>query len=407
MINWMQLLGGTDPTRGTGHVFNPYNRGKSQNPANNPSPQRRTPWLQQTGPGGMNKSDLLLAGMGMLSGRNFQEGMGNAAQYMAYGMDKANERQKEAQQKAQLAKAMQGMDLTPQQRALMGINPGGVTQALTEQAFATPEAMTPYQQAMIDLRQSEADYEKSDEYLQRQKEIAALRGGNQGNVQSQFVTDDGRLGFLRRDGSVEITDTKLRNPFQITDVGGVPTAIDRLTAQGIQVTTPEAVGTNKATIETITANESARQQAQQELPKAVATIDRGIATLESLKSSPGFDQRYGLMSVIPVIPGTDMADTQALINQIGGQAFLTAFESLKGGGQITEIEGQKATQAITTLTTQSIRPETAARAIEDLIAVQQAAKDRMAAQASGVYAAPGANQNIIEFDPTTGKFGDE
>jgi hypothetical protein len=31
---------------------------------------------------------------------------------------------------------------------------------------------------------------------------------------------------------------------------------------------------------------------------------------------------------------------------LNGQAFLQAFESLKGAGQITEIEGTKATQAI-------------------------------------------------------------
>jgi hypothetical protein len=36
-------------------------------------------------------------------------------------------------------------------------------------------------------------------------------------------------------------------------------------------------------------------------------------------------------------------------NQLKGKAFLAAFESLKGGGQITEIEGQKAEQAISRL----------------------------------------------------------
>ena len=411
-LNWMQLLAGgaagQDPTRGLGHVFNPYGAKPGQNPANNPAPtQDKTPWLSRPGFGGMSKGDLLLSGMGMLSGRNFQEGMGNAAQYMAYGMDKASERQKEQAQKQAMMKALSGVDMTPEQRALAGANPGGVLNAVTERAFAAPETMTPYQQAMIDLKRSESDYEKSDEYLAREKEIAALRGGNQGNVQSQFITDDGRLGYLRRDGSVEVTDTRVRNPVQIVDVGGVPNAVDRLTGTGRPLATAEDVGTNAATIDTIKANESARQQAQQDLPKAVATIDRGIATLEALKNSPGFDTRYGFASIIPVIPGTDMADTQALINQIGGQAFLEAFESLKGGGQITEIEGVKATQAITILTTQGIRPETAAKAIEDLMEVQRARKERMAAQASGVYAAPGANQNIIEFDPATGRFGDE
>ena len=134
ILDFMKFRQQPDPTRGAGHVFNPYGK--------NSAPQRQPQggnWMNKPALGGsMSRGDLLLASMGMLSGRNFQEGMGNAAQYMAYGMDRANERQKEAQQKAQLAKAMQGMDLTPQQRALMGINPGGVTQALTERAFAQP-----------------------------------------------------------------------------------------------------------------------------------------------------------------------------------------------------------------------------------------------------------------------------
>lgn len=134
LLDFMPFRQKPDPTRGTGHVFNPYGK--------NSAPQRQQQgggWMNKPALGGsMSRGDLLLASMGMLSGRNFQEGMANAGQYMAYGMDRANERQKEQQQKAALAKAMQGMDLTPQQRALMGINPGGVTNALTERAFAQP-----------------------------------------------------------------------------------------------------------------------------------------------------------------------------------------------------------------------------------------------------------------------------
>ena len=46
---------------------------------------------------------------------------------------------------------------------------------------------------------------------------------------------------------------------------------------------------------------------------------------------------------------TDTARVKARIDQIKGGAFLQAFESLKGGGQITEREGIAATQAISRL----------------------------------------------------------
>jgi len=46
------------------------------------------------------------------------------------------------------------------------------------------------------------------------------------------------------------------------------------------------------------------------------------------------------------IEGTDAASFEPLYKAIKGQAFLEAFRSLKGGGQITEAEGQKATEAL-------------------------------------------------------------
>lgn len=77
-----------------------------------------------------------------------------------------------------------------------------------------------------------------------------------------------------------------------------------------------------------------------------------LATLDSLENHPGMSSAVGWQGAIPdaMIPaGTDMAGFKSVLDQVQGQAFLQAFESLKGGGQITEIEGQKATAAITRL----------------------------------------------------------
>lgn len=63
---------------------------------------------------------------------------------------------------------------------------------------------------------------------------------------------------------------------------------------------------------------------------------------------PGFESVIGAgIPGLRFIPGTQSADFDALVDQIEGGAFLKAYESLKGTGQITEIEGQKATQALT------------------------------------------------------------
>jgi hypothetical protein len=58
-------------------------------------------------------------------------------------------------------------------------------------------------------------------------------------------------------------------------------------------------------------------------------------------------QTLGIPGVEQLIPGTPAADFKARFDEIMGGAFLEAFETLKGGGAITETEGKKATAAKT------------------------------------------------------------
>jgi hypothetical protein len=84
-------------------------------------------------------------------------------------------------------------------------------------------------------------------------------------------------------------------------------------------------------------------------PRAVVQADLILSDIDALINDPGLDNAVGWGSYVPFdIPGFN-AETRARLNKLEGQAFLQAFESLKGGGQITEIEGVKATQAIARL----------------------------------------------------------
>jgi hypothetical protein len=88
--------------------------------------------------------------------------------------------------------------------------------------------------------------------------------------------------------------------------------------------------------------------------------------------------------VLPGIPGTQQKDFVSMVDQAKGKAFLEAFNALKGGGQITEIEGKKATDAIARLDrTQS--PEGFDRALSDLEQVINAgvARARLQAKSGG------------------------
>ena len=52
-----------------------------------------------------------------------------------------------------------------------------------------------------------------------------------------------------------------------------------------------------------------------------------------------------------VMGGSDTAGFLARLEQIKSRTFLQAFESLKGAGQITEKEGEKATSALNRMNT--------------------------------------------------------
>lgn len=85
---------------------------------------------------------------------------------------------------------------------------------------------------------------------------------------------------------------------------------------------------------------------------AVSSAGNQIAAIDKALSHPGRKTATGLSGTVDprnYVPGTDATDFRAVLDQIGGAAFLQAFESLKGGGAITEVEGKKATDAIARL----------------------------------------------------------
>jgi hypothetical protein len=82
------------------------------------------------------------------------------------------------------------------------------------------------------------------------------------------------------------------------------------------------------------------------LPEIEASSKHLTGLLDKLVKHKGMPIRIGASSVLPVVHGTPEADFDALYNQIGGAQFLKAYETLKGTGQITVIEGQQGKEAI-------------------------------------------------------------
>lgn len=84
-----------------------------------------------------------------------------------------------------------------------------------------------------------------------------------------------------------------------------------------------------------------------ESPKVDVTSPAAmVSTIDGILNDPALNTATGMLSFTQAIPGTPQYRVGTRIRQLNGQAFLQAFESLKGGGQITENEGTKATEAI-------------------------------------------------------------
>lgn len=103
-------------------------------------------------------------------------------------------------------------------------------------------------------------------------------------------------------------------------------------------------------------------QAQQQGNYMLDLLDK-VATPNPSQPSgydthPGFSTTVGAPGPTGIfakmgmpIPGTDAADFSSLMDQIKGKQFLEAFNGLRGGGAITEVEGKKATDAIARMNT--------------------------------------------------------
>jgi hypothetical protein len=144
--------------------------------------------------------------------------------------------------------------------------------------------------------------------------------------------------------------------------------------------------------------------------------ERGKVTVPKGGRSPhsGFEGVVGLgFPGMRFVPGSPEADFDKKLKQAIGKAFLKAFNDLKGGGQITEKEGEKATEAITRLSRFSSEVEfiRAARELENILAKgEQRALDRRAriegksAPRVSTSTSKKSKPRELIFNPATGDF---
>ncbi len=124
----------------------------------------------------------------------------------------------------------------------------------------------------------------------------------------------------------------------------------------------------------------AQAAAEDGLPAAISKAETAIGLINAISNDPALAGITGMIQgrLPPMTQaGTDL---NVKIQQVQGQVFLEAFETLKGGGQITEIEGQKAEAAMARLS--RAQSDSAYRdALAELSGILKAGVDRARSKA--------------------------
>jgi hypothetical protein len=195
-----------------------------------------------------------------------------------------------------------------------------------------------------------------------------------------------------------LTIKRSMQPFQLGEVGGGKVVFNRATGQYERATTAEQEASGAGQVASGTAagktTGEAVATAKLDLPRLEQNTTQALQTIDQLKKHPGLPYITGLYSAAPIIPNTPQAGADALAKQIQGKTFLEAFTTLKGGGQITEVEGAKAEAAIARLQRSQNRREYI-KALDELEGVMNVGLER-ARKKANVATTPRSREDILK-----------
>jgi hypothetical protein len=144
-------------------------------------------------------------------------------------------------------------------------------------------------------------------------------------------------GFVPKTGEGETLNPANRDAQGNLIVTATPGSTDVASARAGQVTAAESGGRVSG---------ASQAQAVIDLPKVVDNADTAVKHVQELLNHPAFKSSVGMgVPGMKYVPGSAQADFRSRMDQVQGGAFLTAIDTLKGTGAITEVEGTKATAA--------------------------------------------------------------
>lgn len=180
-------------------------------------------------------------------------------------------------------------------------------------------------------------------------------------------------------GAVEGAKARANAPYKLETVigpDGAPQVVTNATAAALGSRGGlVARGQSPAAAAAERLKSEAQATAQVGLGQNMASATEALGLIQQMKGHRGLDARTGMTAALPAIPGTPGADFDAMSDQLRGKVFLEAFATLKGGGAITEREGQAAQDAIARLSQRQTK-DGYLRALADLERVIKSGVER-------------------------------
>lgn len=164
------------------------------------------------------------------------------------------------------------------------------------------------------------------------------------------------------------TFMRVKRANKVIDFGGEVGVLDPMNPDKVQrmpkTLPPAQQPQNIAKAERARIESKEETEAELGLPQIMDQSNMLVKQIDDMLAHPGLSTVVGAKGPTGIITATgvdrflgvptDARDFLARYDQIKGSQFMEAFKTLKGGGQITETEGDKATQAISRMnTTQS------------------------------------------------------
>lgn len=260
-----------------------------------------------------------------------------------------------------------GGDINKYQQNLMTLGQGKQSVAIGKAVAETQKAGAEGQLKRLELereRFSNLRFNPSNENILAHLQDSILRGDSTPENARQIfsklsqMNDQQRVAYFTNAGlkASELISTQLRE--REANTAEQRLAFETSPTRQAGIAQAKAAGTE-------TGKTAAKVAA--DLPGAIEAAERGIALIDEMVGKApvvdasgkviekgtaphaGFSSYVGgtLVPGARFIEGSDTASYELRQKQIEGQAFLEAFRTLKGGGSITEKEGEKATAAIT------------------------------------------------------------